>query len=116
MCLSTGLYLFATGMNYESRDEGLSLIWIRISQLGSVFIPSTILLSTVDRLNLRHRYRFVVAASLVLSTLITFGAFFTDLHVKGSAQFFWGRFVQYGPLGFVFLGFLCSIMVFVLRL
>ncbi len=116
MCLSIGFYLFATGANYASRDEGLSLLWIRIAQLGSVFIPSTILLSTVDRLNLRHRYRFAVASSFVLSTLITFGSFFTDLQVKGSTQFFWGRFAQYGPLGFVFLGFFSIIMIFVLRL
>ncbi len=116
MCLSIGFYYFATGANFASRGEGMSLLWIRISQLGADFIPTTILLSTVDRLNLRHRYRFAVASSFVLSTLITFGAFFTDLHVKGSAQFFWGRNVQYGPLGIVFMTFFFSIMVFVLHL
>ena len=50
MCLSVSLYLVATGVNYASRDDGLSLLWIRISQLGSVFIPTTVLLLTVARL------------------------------------------------------------------
>jgi multisubunit Na+/H+ antiporter MnhC subunit len=50
MCLSVGLYLFATGANYASRSADLSLLWIRISQLGSVFIPTTILLMTAIRL------------------------------------------------------------------
>ncbi len=116
MCLSVGLYLFATGANYASRDEGLSLLWIRISQLGSVFIPTTILLLTANRLNLIHRRRFAIASSFALSTFFALAALFTDLYVKGSAPFFWGRFVQYGPLGFVFLGFFFGIMVFVLRL
>jgi len=116
MCLSVGLYLVATGANYLSRDESLSLIWIRISHLGVVFIPTTILLFTANYLSLTPRYRLTIASSIVLSTLFALGVLFTDLHIKGSAQFFWGRFVQYGPLGFVFMGFFVSIMIFVLRL
>ena len=34
MCLSIGFYYFATGANFASRGEGMSLLWIRISQLG----------------------------------------------------------------------------------
>ena len=116
MCLSTSLYLAATGVNYASHDDGLSLLWIRISQLGSVFIPTTVLLFTVARLGLFHRFRFTIAASIVLSTLLAFGVIFTDLHVRGSARFFWGNFVQYGLLGFVFMGFFFFIMVLTLRL
>ena len=116
MCLSASLYLAATGVNYASLDDGLSLLWIRISQLGSVFIPTTVLLLTVARLGLFHRFRFTIAASIVLSTLLALGVIFTDLHVRGSARFFWGNFVQYGPLGFVFIGFFFFIMVLTLRL
>jgi len=116
MCLSIGLYLCAMGGNYTSRDESLSLFWIRMSQLGSVFIPSTILLLTAERLSLVRRYRQIVISSFILSTLLAFGVLFTDLHIKGSATFFWGRYGQYGPLGFVFMGFFFCIMVFVLRL
>ncbi len=99
MGLSTSLYLSATGVNYASHNDGLSLLWIRISQLGSVFIPTTVLLFTVARLGLFHRFRFTIAASIVLSTLLAFGVIFTDLHVRGSARFFWGNFVQYGCWG-----------------
>jgi len=116
MCLSISLYLCAAGASYACLDDGLSLLWIRISQLGSIFIPSTIFLFTSARMGLAYRYRFLLAASLVLSTLFTLGNFFTDLHIKGSGSFFWGKFVQYGPLGFVFTGFFFCIMVFILRL
>ena len=116
MCLSVSLYLVATGANYASRDDGLSLFRIRISQLGSVFIPTTVLLLTAARLGLFHRFRFTIAASIVLSTLLALGIFFTDLHVRGSARFFWGNFVQYGPLGFVYIGFFFCIMVLIFRL
>jgi PAS domain S-box-containing protein len=116
MCLSVDLYLVATGANYTSRDESLSLLWIRISQLGSVFIPATILIWTANHLGLSSRYRVANASSFILSTLFAIGVIFTDLHIKGSALFFWGRFVQYGPLGFVFIGYFITIMVFVLRL
>jgi PAS domain S-box-containing protein len=116
MCLSIGLYLVATGANYLSRDASLSLFWIRISQLGAVFIPTTILLFTENHLSPVHRYRFTAVTSIVLSMLFAIGVLFTDLHVKGSSQFFWGRFVQYGPLGFVYTGFFFCIMVFILRL
>jgi hypothetical protein len=116
MCLSVSLYLVATGVNYASRDDAMSLLWIRISQLGSVFIPTTVLLLTVARLGLFHRFRFTIAASIVLSTLLALGVIFTDLHVRGSARFFWGNFAQYGPLGFVFIGFFFCIMVLILRL
>ncbi|HYA85706.1 MAG TPA: PAS domain S-box protein [Nitrospirota bacterium] len=115
MCLSVGLYLIATAANYASRNESLSLLWIRISQLGSVFIPATVLLLSADRSSLNHRHRCIIATSFVLSTLFALGALFTNLHVKGSAPFFWGRFAQYGPLGFVFMGYFFGIMVFVLR-
>jgi two-component system cell cycle sensor histidine kinase/response regulator CckA len=116
MCLSVSLYLTATGLNYASRDDGLSLFWVRISQLGSVFIPTTILSMTVARLGLYHRFRATIAASIVLSVLLTIGVFFTDLHVRGIAHFYWGTFVQYGALGLVFIGFFISIMVITLRL
>ncbi|MGC1455471.1 MAG: PAS domain S-box protein, partial [Nitrospirota bacterium] len=116
MCLSASLYLAATGVNYASHNDGLSLLWIRISQLGSVFIPTTVLLFTVARLGLFHRFRFTIAVSIVLSTLLAFGVIFTDLHVRGSARFFWGNFVQYGLLGFVFMGFFFFIMLLTLRL
>jgi two-component system cell cycle sensor histidine kinase/response regulator CckA len=116
MCLSVGLYLFATGANYASRSADLSLLWIRISQLGSVFIPTTILLMTAFRLNLFHRHLFPIVCSFVLSTFFAFAAFFSQLYITGSIPFSWGRFVHYGPLGFVFMGFFFSVMVFVLRL
>ena len=116
MCLSVSLYLTATAVSFASLDDNLSLLWIRISQLGSVFIPTTVLLLTVARLDLFHRFRFTIAASIVLSTLLALGVIFTDLHVRGSARFFWGNFVQYGSLGFVFIGFFICIMVLTLRL
>jgi two-component system cell cycle sensor histidine kinase/response regulator CckA len=116
MCLSASLYLTATGINYASRDDGVSLFWIRISQLGSVFIPTTVLLLTVARLGLFRRFRITIAASVVLSMLLALGVFFTDLLVRGIARFFWGNFVQYGPLGFVYISFFICIMVLTLRL
>jgi PAS domain S-box-containing protein len=116
LCSSIALYLFATGVNYASLDDKVSLFWIKISQLGAVFIPSTILVLTLDRLGLLSRFRFAIAAGIALSTFLASGIFFTDLHVRGSARFFWGNFVQYGPLGFVFIGFFFSTMIFILRL
>jgi hypothetical protein len=96
MCLSTSLYLCATGANYASLDNGLSLRWLRISQLGTVFIPSTIFLFTSAQLLQAYRHRFAIIASIILSTLFALGVFFTDLHIKGSVRFSWGNFVQGG--------------------
>ena len=66
MCLCVGLYLFGTGACYASRDESLSLLWLKISHLGTVFIPTTILLLTTKLLNRTHPYRFTIASSFVL--------------------------------------------------
>ena len=116
MCLCTGLYLFAMGANYASRDENLSLLWIRISQLGAIFIPTTFLLLTVERLSLVPRYRFTIASSIFLSALFVLGVFFTNLHIVGISTFFWGRYGKYGPLGILFVGFSFSINFLVHRL
>ena len=114
MCFAIGVYLSAAGASCASTHEGLSLFWIRISQLGSVFIPSTILLFTASFMGDAYRYRYAIASSLIFSFLFSLGVFFTDLHVTGSEQFFWGRFVHYGPLGWLFTGFFCCNMVFII--
>ncbi len=115
VCLCVGFYLFGTGACYASRDEHLALLWLRISHIGTVFIPTSLLLMSANLLNRTHQHRLTVASSIVLSMLFVAGVFFTDLHITGVSTFYWGKYGKYGPLGYAFLGFFSCIMTIVLR-
>jgi PAS domain S-box-containing protein len=65
---------------------------------------------------LYRKYRLALAASAVVSTLFSLGLFFTDLFIRRIEAFFWGKYSQYGPLGYAFVGFFIFIMVTILRL
>ncbi len=117
MCMSIGIYLFATGANYASRDAGLSLLWIRISQLGTVFIPSTVLLFTSAQIGQAYRYRYTIAASMVLSTIFhvhsIFHGFVRQGELSGSSG---GPSCNMARWASCFWFFSLCIMVFILRL
>ncbi len=116
MCLSVSLYLIPAALNSASQDISLSLVWIKIENLGAIFIPSSLLVLTTALFGLTHRYRSVIAASIVLSILFAFGLFFTDLHVRRVQHFSWGNYGRYGPFGYAFICYFFAIMVFILRL
>ncbi|HYA88737.1 MAG TPA: PAS domain S-box protein, partial [Nitrospirota bacterium] len=116
VCLSVSLFLVSFGFDYASKEAGLSLFWIRISHLGVVFIPSSVLLLTLVLFGLSHRYSFAIAASFGFSLLFAIGIFLTDLFVLKTERFFWGNYPQYGPLGIAFLVFFFGIMAYILFL
>jgi PAS domain S-box-containing protein len=114
MCLSVGLYLIASGISYLSRQNILFSFWFKVGTLGVVCIPISVLLLTVARFDLFQRYGSAVAACIFVSILFGLGLFLTDGFIHGVKSFFWGNYGQYSTIGFTFIGFFFSVMVFIL--
>ena len=116
MCLSVSLFHIAAAFNNASLDSSLALLWSKIGNLGTIFIPSSVLILTTVLFGLTLRLRSIISASIVLSFLFVFGLFFTDLYISRIEHFSWGNYGQYGPLGYIFMFYFFTIMVLILRL
>ncbi len=116
VCLSISLFMVSCGFNYASKDASLAFFWIRISHLGVVFIPSSVLLLTLVLCGLSHRYSFAIAASIGLSLLFALSIILTDLFISTIERFFWGHYPHYGPLGIAFLVYFLGISAYTLVL
>ncbi|HTG00846.1 MAG TPA: PAS domain S-box protein [Nitrospirota bacterium] len=118
LCLNIGLYLVLFSGTFASptMDISVALFWSKIANLGVIWIPSSILLLVTVLAGLQRRYRLAIIVSAAASAAFSIGLIFTDLFIRRMGQFSWGKYSQYGPLGYAFVGYFCLVMVLVVRL
>ncbi len=114
VCIS--IWLVAFGAAYASLQRPQALFWIKLAQMGVVFIPVTIVMLASTVVQRTDDYRKFIRTSAALSTLFCIGVVFTDLHIQGVYRYFWGYYPAYGPLGALFLAYFFGIMIYTLRL
>jgi len=113
---SIGIWLAAFGATYASLHESQAIFWIKFAQIGVVFIPVTILVLAFTIVQRTGEFRWIIRASIAVSTLFSLGVIFTDLHIRGAYHYFWGYYPHYGPLGVFFLLYFFGIMASIIRL
>jgi len=104
------LWLTSFGMAYCSLDAGLSLWWVKLANTGVILIPVTnySFARTIAQRE-GHNRRFIIVA-YIISFLFILSTLFSSLLVKGVKPFFWGNYMQYGPLGIPLIIFFAFIV------
>ena len=113
LCIS--VWLIAFGMIYASLHQPQALFWMRFSQMGVTFLPTSALVLASAIVQRSYHLRNLIRGSLAVSAFFTLGVMFSDLHIKGAYVYSWGFYPHYGPLGLVFLVFFISALIYVAR-
>jgi diguanylate cyclase (GGDEF)-like protein/PAS domain S-box-containing protein len=109
-------WLMAFGMTYASLHEPQAFFWAKVSQIGVIFIPVTVLALALTIVRRAREFRKIIWATVAISTLFCLGVAFTDLYLRGVYHYFWGYYPRFGPLGALFTLYFFSVMVSILRL
>ena len=114
VCASVWLVTIAIG--YAGLQEPVAYFWLRLSQIGVIFLPAAILTLSLNITQKSNQSRWLIRTSFALSVIFCIGVAFTNLHIKGLYRYFWGYYPKYGPLAIAFLVYFFIIVIYVLRL
>ena len=79
-------------------------MWGRVAiNLGSIFIPITVLSFVLQVLGRWDQFRLVVLSGLVAAALFHLAGNATDWYIRDVKLYWWGYYGQFGPLGIVFV-------------
>ena len=113
---AVGLYVFAAGVSYALVSPRAVLLWDRIAHIGVVFIPFTLLITSLRTLGRKRTLRPFVIAAFFFAVLCGAAVLGTDVFIVGTKEVFWGHYPRYGILGYVFLAYFAVTIVGVLVL
>lgn len=118
MIASAAVWQAGIGIMYVMKDTGLILSFYKVfTFLGVVNIAPGIYFFTVTSLNLFEKKKKYVLANYIIAFAFYFVCLGTDGLVTQSVyEYFWGRYVTYGPLSYPFLLFFAILIIRSLQL
>lgn len=107
MTMSTAVWLLSFAAIYSTPERSVAIAWIRIEQLGLVFIPSMVFLFSAAVTGKLRSYRALAWAGVLLSAAlyvldVSTGAIVRDVH-----HYYWGYYPisgMWSPLLLAFFG------------
>ncbi|MBN1585855.1 MAG: PAS domain S-box protein [Candidatus Omnitrophica bacterium] len=97
---------------FSTDDQQTALSWIKVSNLGLIFLPTAFYLFTMSIVRTIQRKRLFIWITCGSSGLFCLLAVTTDWFMRGLQRYSWGYYPQYGHLGSVYLVFLIVVMLF----
>lgn len=117
MTASAAVWQAGIGMMYVMKDTELILSFYRVfTFLGVVNIAPGIYFFTVTSLGLFEKKKKYVVANYVIAFAFYFVSLVTDWLVYGVVEHFWGHYVTYGPLSYLFIFFFAVLLMRSLQL
>jgi diguanylate cyclase (GGDEF)-like protein/PAS domain S-box-containing protein len=110
MTFAIGEWLLCQGGAYLTHSADVAFIWVRLSMIGAIFIPVTVVTHAAIVVSQFRAARIAACAGTFISTVLTVLLFRTDWVVTSAHHYFWGYYAIYGSLGPLliayFIGFL----------
>jgi diguanylate cyclase (GGDEF)-like protein/PAS domain S-box-containing protein len=108
MTFTIGVWLIGLGGANATHDPGVATVWIKVSMLGTVFVPVCAFMHAAagsSRFQSLRRYVLAgMAVSVVLAILVlTTGWVFAYAH-----RYYWGYYPIYGRLGPLLIAYYCA--------
>ena len=104
---SATVWLMGYAAAFVSIDDRLALWWVKVAQLGVVWIPTMLVVfaSTVTR---RRPWRVAIWGATAASSVFSLAVVASTSFVSGLYHYTWGAYARYGPATFLFLPFFFS--------
>jgi diguanylate cyclase (GGDEF)-like protein/PAS domain S-box-containing protein len=99
MTFTIGVWLLGLSAAYSSSDHDVALAWIKVSMLGTVFVPVGAFIHAAMGSSKLHLMRLLTVAGLAFSTALAVLVIETHLVLGGVHRFWWGYYPVYGSLG-----------------
>jgi diguanylate cyclase (GGDEF)-like protein/PAS domain S-box-containing protein len=105
MTFTIGLWLIGLGMAYAARDESVAMAWIKISMVGTVFVPFSAFLHAARGSRRLQLMRSFAVVGFAFSTLLAVISLSSTVLLDHTRHYFWGYYPVYGPLGPVLIAY-----------
>ncbi len=102
---ATLIWMLGATMLYLSAEQGVAAFWARVGTSGLVFMPAAALLFTVMLIEGRKALRRCAAVGVLVSSAFLITAWISPLHISAIAEYWWGYYPRYGPVGSLFMAY-----------
>lgn len=99
MTFAIGVWLLALAGAYSANDRDVALAWVKVSMLGTVFVPVCAYMHAALGSSRVGLLRLGIFAGLFVSSLLAVLALSSDLVLADVHRYSWGYYPIYGPLG-----------------
>jgi diguanylate cyclase (GGDEF)-like protein/PAS domain S-box-containing protein len=99
MTFVVGVWLLGLSAAYSSNEHDVALAWVKVSMLGTVFVPLGAFTHAAMGSSKLHVMRLFTLAGCVFSTALAVLVIETHLVLSGVHQYAWGYYPVYGSLG-----------------
>ncbi len=99
MTLPIGVWLMGLGGANSTHDPDVALVWVKISMVGTVFVPVFAFIHAANGSSKLRAMRAGIIIGLAVSSVFAALALGSDLLLSGIHEYFWGYYPIYGPAG-----------------
>jgi diguanylate cyclase (GGDEF)-like protein/PAS domain S-box-containing protein len=111
MTLVIGVWLLGLGAAYSSTDHEVALAWVKVSMVGTVFVPVSAFMNAAMGSSKLRLMRLFTLAGCVFSALLAVLVIRTDLVLDHAQRYAWGYYPIYGRLGPVLITYYAAFFV-----
>ena len=112
LTISAGVWQAGIGILYLSKDTLQIISFYKVfTFLGVVTIAPGIYMLTVSSLGLLESKKRFIVMNYIIALIFYILSLTTDWLAVGVKEYFWGRYVLYGPLSFPFLIFFSALVI-----
>lgn len=99
MTLPIGVWLMGLGGANSTNNPDVALVWVKISMIGTVFVPVCAFINAASGSSKLHVMRAGIIIGVVVSSSFAVLGLTSDLLLSGVHDYFWGYYPIYGPAG-----------------
>ena len=99
MTLTIGVWLVGLGGAYSTDDRSVAYAWVKLSMLGTVFVPVGAFMHAAHGSGRLYLMRAFVAVGAAFSGVLAGMVLWTDWVLGDIHRYFWGYYPIYGVLG-----------------
>ncbi len=111
MTFVIGVWLLGLSAAYSSTDPGVALAWIKVSLIGTVFVPVAAFVNAATGTSRLHVMRVLSVVGCAVSCLLTLLILDTHLVLDHVHHYRWGYYPIYGSLGPILIAYYCTFFV-----
>ena len=110
MTFAIGEWLLCQGGAYLTNHADVAFIWVRLSMIGAIFIPATVLTHAAIVVSNFRAARIAALTGTFISTVFAVLLFRTDWVVTSAHHYYWGYYAIYGNAGPLLIGYFVGCM------
>jgi diguanylate cyclase (GGDEF)-like protein/PAS domain S-box-containing protein len=99
MTFVIGVWLVGLGAAYSTHEPGVALTWVKVSMLGTVFVPVGVFVHAAMGSSKLRLLRLFTLAGCAFSAVLAVLVIETELVLDHAHHYAWGYYPVYGPLG-----------------